>query len=117
MMFSKKLEYGYVILKLLKNTNEINKISGKDIIQEGNIPPNMGLSILSELSRGGLIKSLKGKNGGFYREKSREITLFELFQVLENQGKQMKPFFNEEFRNDVVYIGAMVMQEMANIKI
>lgn len=116
-MFSKKLEYGYIILKLLKNSSEFNKFSGKYIVEQGNIPTNMGLGILSELSRGGLIKSLKGKNGGFYREPERDITLFELFQVLENQGNNIKYFFNDEFKKDIVYIGAIVMQEMTNIKI
>lgn len=116
-MFSKKLEYGYVILKLLKTSNKNNMISGKDLITESKIPFNMGLGILTELSRGGLIKSIKGKNGGFYREPEKEITLFDLFQVLENQGNKNNFFFSEDFQREVVHIGLMVMKEMANIKI
>ncbi len=112
-MFSKKLEYGYLILKFLKDTNELKLKSGKEIIESTKIPYNMGLSILTELSTGNLIKSIKGKNGGFYRE-NKDITLLDLFQVLENK-KIIKTFSNSEYEKEVLRIGVIVLEKMNEI--
>lgn len=114
-MFSKKLEYGYLIVKALKNTSEITLKSGKEIVEETKVPYNMGLTILTELSTGKLIKSVKGKNGGFYRDK-REITLLDLFKVLENK-KNIDEFKNNEYKQKILKIGVYILEKMKEIKV
>lgn len=115
-MFSKKLEYGYLIMKTLKNTSKTNMISGKDIIKKANIPLNMGLSILSELSNGGLIYSVKGKKGGFYRN-SQEISLFQLFFILENNIIKLQKVSNSEYQNEIMKIAIVVLNKMKEVKV
>lgn len=81
-MLSKKIKYGYFILKNLQETNEDNKKKGKEALKGIEVPYNLGLTILTELVNGNLIESEKGKKGGFYIRK-KEISLLELYKALE----------------------------------
>lgn len=115
-MFSKKLEYGYIIMKTLKNTNKFNMMSGKDILAKAKIPTNMGLGILSQLANGGIICSTKGKNGGFYRT-SQELTLFHLFYILETNKITVKSYLDIEYQKEMLNIGLLVLEKMKAIKV
>lgn len=115
-MFSKKLEYGYLIMKTLKNTNKYNMMSGRDILTKAKIPTNMGLGILSQLANGGVICSAKGKNGGFYR-KSQDINLFHLFYILETNKINVKDYLDIEYQKEMLNIGLLVLEKMKTIKV
>lgn len=115
-MFSKKLEYGYLIMKTLKNTDKFNMMSGRDILSQAKIPTNMGLGILSQLANGGVICSAKGKNGGFYR-KPQEINLFQLFYILEANKINIKNYLDEEYQKEMLNIGLLVLDKMKTIKV
>lgn len=115
-MFSKKLEYGYLIMKTLKNTNKFNMMSGRDVLSKIKVPANMGLGILSQLANGGVINSVKGKNGGFYREK-KEITLFQLFYILEANKINIKDYLDTEYQKEILDIGLLVLEKMKTIKV
>lgn len=115
-MFSKKLEYGYIIMKTLKYTDKFNMMSGREIISRSQIPLNMGLSILSELANGNLIHSVKGKKGGFYRD-NNEVTLYQLFFVLENENFNSKGYLDINYQKDIFSIALVVLKKMNEIKI
>ena len=70
-MLTKKVEYGYMILRKLYGSNETNLMSGKEILESIDVPYSMGLSILTQLSKNGLIESFKGKTGGFCLKKKK----------------------------------------------
>ena len=82
-MFSKKLEYSYKIIKLLKE-NE-GKISGFEIIKKLDIPKYYGLGILTRLAHSGLLSSEKGKSGGFYLAKT-SVSFLTLYLAVEEEG-------------------------------
>lgn len=71
-MFSKSIEYAYSIIMFLKEKNRIN---GKDIVEELNIPEYYGLTILKQLSNAEILNSAKGKTGGFLLN-DKEVTFY-----------------------------------------
>ncbi len=121
-MFSKKMEYGYIILKKLEKVTNRELLSGKEILENTKIPYNMGLGILTELSNAGLVVSLKGKNGGFILSKKR-IYLLDLFVALETNQKNMNILKSETVQGDEEYtqkiqkIGTIILNELAKTQI
>ncbi len=116
-MFSKKIEYGYIIIQELKETNELNTKLGKDILKNIQVPYNMGLGILSELSKSELIISTKGKNGGYYL-KNKDITFFELFNSLEIVSKVRRNKYNDvSYKEKILKINLHFLNDLKNIKI
>lgn len=116
-MFSKKIEYGYIIIQELKETNELNTKFGKDILKNIQVPYNMGLGILSELSKSELIISTKGKNGGYYL-KNKDITFFELFNSLEVVSKVKRNKYNDvSYKEKILKINLHFLNDLKNIKI
>ncbi|MGL5459966.1 MAG: Rrf2 family transcriptional regulator [Cetobacterium sp.] len=120
-MFSKKMEYGYIILKKLELIKEGEFKLGKDVLKNTNIPYNMGLSILTELSNSGLIVSNKGKNGGFYKSK-KQISFLDLFIALEANQKNIntlvgKTSENEEYCKKVQKIGKVLLEKLARVEV
>lgn len=121
-MFSKKMEYGYIILNNLKLTDEHSLKSGKKILENTKIPYQMGLGILTELSNAKIIKSLKGKNGGFYLLK-KEIVFLDLFIALEATQKNINKLLINTDSEDEIYkkkmykISEIIIKELARQKI
>lgn len=116
-MFSKKIEYGYIIIQELKDTNELNTKLGKDILKNIQVPYNMGLGILSELSKNDIIISTKGKNGGYYL-KNKNITFFELFNSLEIISKvKRNKYNNTSYKEKILKINSYFLNELKTIKI
>lgn len=121
-MFSKKMEYGYIILKKLEKITNNELLSGKEILNNTKIPYNMGLGILTELSNAGLIISIKGKNGGFLLSKEK-INLLDLFIALESNQKNIntlqlnKSQNNEEYDKKIQKIGSILLNELAKTEI
>lgn len=120
-MFSKKMEYGYLILKKLELVKDGEVKLGKEVLKNTKIPYNMGLGILTELSNSGLIVSNKGKNGGFYKSK-KKISFLDLFIALEANQKNMNIFVNqinenEEYNKKVRKIGAVLLEKLAKTEI
>ncbi|MGL5277755.1 MAG: RrF2 family transcriptional regulator [Cetobacterium sp.] len=120
-MFSKKMEYGHIILKKLADRSYNKMLSGKEILEDTKVPYNMGLGILSELSRAGLVNSVKGKNGGFILSKEK-ISLLDLFCALE-ANKNMSVLELNKVNGGSTYdkkiqnIGKIVLSELAKTEI
>ncbi|MGL5413959.1 Rrf2 family transcriptional regulator [Cetobacterium sp.] len=115
-MFSKKLEYGYIILNNLKNVDKEHSKFGKEVLENTGIPFSLGLSILTELSNAGLIVSSKGKKGGFHIAK-KNISLLELFLALENNLKSDSIYINLEYKDKIYSLGKLILDELGKIEV
>lgn len=83
--FSKKLDYGLYLLDILKKSKgkptSINNVS-----KEHKLPRAFMEKVALELKKGGLIKSVKGRDGGYVlAKKPEEITLGEAMRVFEKE--------------------------------
>lgn len=116
-MLSKKMEYGYLILKKMEKLNSNEMITGKKFLEELAVPKGVGLRILTELSSAGLIGSEKGMWGGFYKKEIR-ITMLDLFIALEkdlNYAQLKKE--DKSFREIKLEIGTKLLEALKNIEI
>lgn len=119
-MLTKKIEYGYIILKRLSKNNDKKLLTGKEILIDSKVPYNMGLGILTQLVKNGLIESIKGKNGGFYLKENTKITMLDLFLALEKE--ELKSSLNEEYKDQsykeiTLRIGNILLRELKKIEI
>ncbi|MGL4537951.1 MAG: RrF2 family transcriptional regulator [Cetobacterium sp.] len=79
------VESDYAIRIILYLFKKENLISGLEIVEYCEIPERMGLRILTKLTASGLLKSVKGKNGGFFFPKENiDISLFDIISLTDN---------------------------------
>lgn len=119
LMLTKKVEYGYVILRKLYGSNETNLMSGREILESIDVPYNMGLSILTQLSKSGLIESFKGKTGGFYLKK-KKITMLELFLAMEEDlfdSAINTNYVDLNYRDIILKIGNSLLMELQKVNV
>ncbi|MEO5998856.1 MAG: Rrf2 family transcriptional regulator [Chitinophagaceae bacterium] len=84
-MFSKTCEYAIraIIFIAQKSENGVN-VGIKEIFKGINAPESFIAKILQELSRKGLIQSVKGPNGGFFLdEESKKNTLADIVKTID----------------------------------
>lgn len=85
-MFSKSCEYAIrTVLFLASNPQEI---TGVEILAEKlDVPKHFLAKILQQLSRNGLISSVKGRNGGFYlSDENKKQNLLSVIECIEGPG-------------------------------
>lgn len=101
-MFSKKLEYSYKIIKLLKENK--GKVSGIEIIEKLRIPKYYGLGVLTKLVHSGLLSSEKGKSGGFCLTKTN-VSLLTLYLAVEEERNNsiVKRITEENCDKEITY--------------
>ncbi|MGL5613624.1 RrF2 family transcriptional regulator [Cetobacterium sp.] len=79
------VESDYAIRIILYLFKKENLISGLEIVEYCEIPERMGLRILTKLTASGLLKSVKGKNGGFFFPKENsDISLFDVVSLFDS---------------------------------
>lgn len=86
-MFSKTCEYAIraVILIAQKSENGV-KVGIKEISKGINAPEHFIAKILQDLSRKGLVQSVKGPNGGFFLdEKSKKNTVADIVTTIDGE--------------------------------
>ncbi|MEN3044875.1 MAG: Rrf2 family transcriptional regulator [Candidatus Hydrothermales bacterium] len=83
MLIKRKTDYAIrSILYLSQKKNKIVDVN--EIAREKFIPSNFLTKILQRLKKKGIIKSFKGKNGGFYLLKNpREINILEIIEIMQ----------------------------------
>jgi Rrf2 family transcriptional regulator, cysteine metabolism repressor len=83
--FSTKGEYGLrAAVNLARNYPKIKNI--KEISIEENISAKYLERLIGELRKSGLVKSVKGKNGGYIlARKPREISAGEIIEIMEGE--------------------------------
>lgn len=84
-MFSKTVEYAIrAVLFVAQKSEHGNKVGIKEISKGIGAPEHFLAKILQDLSRKGLIQSIKGPNGGFYiEEASRKNTLADIVKAID----------------------------------
>lgn len=82
-ILNNRIKYGILaVLDLAENYGTM--VSLEDIIKRKRVPRTYLSQILRDLSRKGIVKSRRGKGGGFFLKSSPyQLTLFTLFEVLE----------------------------------
>jgi len=84
-MFSKTVEYAIrAVLFIAQKSEHGSKVGIKEISKGISAPEHFLAKILQDLSRKGLIQSIKGPNGGFYvEEASRKNTLADIVKAID----------------------------------
>ena len=83
-MFSKACEYGMrSVIFISVNGSREKKVGIKDICKEIGAPEPFTGKILQNLTKLGLVNSLKGPNGGFFIEKGKNIKLIEIVRAID----------------------------------
>lgn len=78
------IEADYAIRMILYMFKRDILVSGLEIVHKCETPEQMGLKILTRLVRGGLLGSIKGKNGGFFFPKEKlDMTLFDIINLFD----------------------------------
>ena len=84
MLISKKTKYGLKALIYLAKTERKDPILISEISSKEYIPPKFLEAILLDLKNHGILRSKKGKGGGYFLGRSPElISLGEVVRVLE----------------------------------
>lgn len=87
-------------------------MSGKEILESGEILYRVGLSILTQLSKIEIIDSTKEKKVVFI--KKREATMLELFLTLEKSSlneEMQKGYIDLNYQEMTVRIGSYLLKE------
>jgi Rrf2 family protein len=84
-MFSKTCEYAIrAVIFIAQKSEHGVKISKKEISRGINAPEHFIAKILQDLSRKGLVQSVKGPNGGFFlEEESKKNTLADIVRTID----------------------------------
>ena len=86
-IFSRQCEYAIQSVLYLAMKPPDAKTSIREVTDELGIPYHFVAKILQDLSRKGLLRSLKGPAGGFSLARpSREITLLEIVDAIDGTG-------------------------------
>lgn len=87
-MFTKACEYGIrAMIYITAASKEGGKMSIRDICREIGAPEHFTAKILQDLSRKGLVSSLKGPNGGFFMEENQHrISLLEIVEAIDGNS-------------------------------
>jgi Rrf2 family transcriptional regulator, iron-sulfur cluster assembly transcription factor len=84
LIFSRQCEYALQAVVFLALQKEGERISIKDLSKKLDIPYHFLAKILQDLSRKGLLASLKGPGGGFsLGMPAKDITLFHIVEAID----------------------------------
>lgn len=122
-MFSKQLEYSYLMYMYLKENPE-KYIYSNDIIEKTNVPKRWGRMLLGNMVSKGLITSKKGKGFMFIK---KELSFWEFYilteEISKNQNQNQNQNYSRTSQNELKYqnmileIGIKVQNEMMNMKV
>ena len=86
-MFSKTCEYAIrAVLYIAQKSEGGEKVNIKSIAKNINSPESFIAKILQQLTKKGLVQSVKGPNGGFYiNERSREYSLSDIVKAIDGE--------------------------------
>ncbi|WP_438569707.1 hypothetical protein [Cetobacterium sp.] len=117
-LFSKQLEYSYLLYILLKESTE-TYLKGEEIIQKTDVPKSWGLRLLTHMVNRGIIGSQKGK--GFF-SLSDELNFWEFYVSVETLNfESIRSNKSDErrlkYKELILNIGIEVQEKMKQIKI
>lgn len=84
-MFSKTCEYGIrAVIYIVAKSKTNHRVGIRDICKEIGAPEHFTAKILQNLSRMGLVSSVKGPHGGFYiEEDAKDIRLIDIIRAID----------------------------------
>ncbi len=84
-MFSKACEYAIrAMICIIRESSDGSKVGIRDIAQNTDTPEPFVAKVLQELSRRGIVSSVKGPNGGFFLEpKAKPIPLIDIVRAID----------------------------------
>lgn len=91
MRLGKTAAYGLFAAIYVANQGQGKPIQGRDIARAYNVPVEYLLKILQLLARGGILRSARGRSGGFVLARSAsKITLHEIVTLLDPPNDPQK---------------------------
>lgn len=120
-MFSKQLEYSYLMYEYIKENVE-DYISGEKIIEGTMVPKRWGRVLLSNMASKKIINSTKGKG---FSIATKRLTFWQFYMLVEESTKIQEMDLYKKFKNEnekkyndiLLKIGVKVQQEMESIEI
>lgn len=117
-MFSKQLEYSYILYIFLKNST-LTYLKGEEIIRKTNVPKSWGLRLLTHMVNKNIIGSQKGK--GFFSLRD-DLNFWEFYtQIetlnLENIKLDKSDERRLEYQKIILNIGIEIQEKMKRIKL
>lgn len=115
-MISKKTIYGLQAVILLAKRFETGPVLITDLAKEGRIPKKFLEAILLELRKNGILKSKKGKGGGYVLGKyPQNISVGDIIRTLDGSFSEI--YFEGETKetNEIKMIMKEVRDAMSNI--
>lgn len=86
MKFSAKFEYALLVLLYLKCEPDEAPISGRELSETLSLPYRFLEQILSDLKKGGIVRSVRGYKGGYQLNTDPEnLSAFDIYQVTEGK--------------------------------
>jgi Rrf2 family protein len=87
-MFSKSCQYALrAVIYLAERKAQEKNVGVKEIAEALKMPQQFLSKILQQLSKHGLISSIKGPNGGFYiSEANASVTLLDIVECMDGRG-------------------------------
>lgn len=88
-MLSRSSKYAITaVLYLTNNASEDLKIGSKEIAEKFKIPAPFLAKTMQELTKKGIVSSMKGPNGGFYLTRNnKKNTLFQIIDCIDDISK------------------------------
>lgn len=84
LVLSSKIKYGIAALMELVNYYEIDILQTKIIAERRSIPPNYLEQLLSQLTKAGIVKAVRGSKGGYQLAlPPEEITFLQVWEIME----------------------------------
>jgi Rrf2 family protein len=115
-MISKKTIYGLQAVILLAKRYDSGPVLITDLAKEGHIPKKFLEAILLELRKNGILKSKKGKGGGYVLGKyPQDISVGDIIRILDGSFSEI--YFEGETKetNEIKMIMKEVRDAMSNI--
>lgn len=83
---SSKSRYGIMAVMSLAGNYKLGLLQIKDIAANNNIPHQYLIQIFNQLGKADIIKSVRGKNGGYSLSRPpSEVTVLDIIEVLEGE--------------------------------
>jgi len=115
-MISRKTIYGLQAAILLTKRIETGPALITDLAKEGRIPKKFLEAILLELRKEGILKSKKGKGGGYVLGKDpQDISVGDIIRTLDGTFSEVLFDINNKENNEIEIILKEVRDAMSNI--
>jgi len=117
MILNKKTEYALsIVIYVARVTKTERLVSTSQIYDSTLIPKKFSTVILSELQRAGILKSVRGSNGGYTLNKGlRDITIFDILRATTQLADKKADITDNLYQDFAVRIDGELEDEFYKI--